>query len=685
MPHKLSLRTKLYVPLAILSLIIIFFSSITIYENYQKVSHYKRLKRETFFMVKVSVLIHNIQKERGLSIGYLNSDTFQTKLIQQRERTDRSYKQVISYIHSHPVIYTKQLMQTLSNTVSLESIRKSIDNHTADTQEVFRHYSQINQTLLHGITIISNDFYHPTITKDILAYTNLLYMAEYRGKERANGLLIVGQTDPSPAVLTHFAQNIAVAKEHEELFLQYADMAIAHSYKKLLHSPDMLQIQAIETEIFQHSRTHFTDQKAWFEIMSKIINRLDEMGNQIQTSLKTSIVNLYNQSQKRFSLVLFLSFLTLLVVAGAVYIFAAMIKEEKRKHLISQKYIISSMTDLKGNIIDVSQAFCDISGYTREELIGKPHNIVRHPETPREVFKELWSNLKKGKSWSGKIKNRTKDGGFYWVYANVEPFFDATGNITSYISTRIDITEQELLSQKFDEERQKRMDTEAMMAQQSRLAQMGEMLSMIAHQWRQPLAAISSTSSTIYFKTQQPECDREQIASLAKKITEFTQHLTATIEDFRNFFKPDKTKVLTDFQKITQRVINIIESSLTNRNIDLQIEIKEVVSFESFENELMQVVLNLVKNAEDALIDNNIENPLIMIHIDGKTIRVCDNAGGIDKSIIDKIYDPYFSTKMQKDGTGLGLYMSKLIIEKNCKGKLLHENRDGGACFSIIL
>ena len=99
----------------------------------------------------------------------------------------------------------------------------------------------------------------------------------------------------------------------------------------------------------------------------------------------------------------------------------------------------------------------------------------------------------------------------------------------------------------------------------------------------------------------------------------------------------------------------------------------------------MQVILNLVKNSEDTLIDNHIENPRINILIDGRTIRICDNAGGIDDAIIDKIYDPYFSTKMQKDGTGLGLYMSKIIIEKNCGGKLLHENKDGGACFTVMI
>ncbi len=684
MTHKLSLRTKLYVPLAILS-IIIFFSTMTIYESYEKVSYYNRLKRETFFMVKIAALVHNIQKERGLTTGYINSGKFKEKLMQQREHTDRSYKKITSYIRSHPATYTKTLATIIAKAASLDTIRKNVDEHTAVTENIFKRYSQINREMLHGITLMSNDFYQPDITKEILAYTNLLYMAEYRGKERANGLLIVGEANPSPVILKHFAQNIAVAKEHEHLFLQYADKTVANSYMQLMHSSDVEKIHTIEEEIFQYNKSlHITPQE-WFQIMTKMINRINEIGFQTQTGLKTSIVALYNQAQKKFTLVLFLTFLTLVVVVGAVYIFATMIKEEKLKHLISQKYIISSMTDRKGNIIDVSQAFCDISGYTREELIGKPHNIVRHPETPREVFKEMWSKLKKGKSWSGKVKNRTKDGGYYWVYAHIEPFFDQKGNITSYISTRIDITEQEKLAQQFDEERRKRMETEAMMAQQSRLAQMGEMLSMIAHQWRQPLAAISSTSGTIYLKTRQPECDREAIASLSKKITEFTQHLTATIEDFRNFFKPNKTKVYTDFKKITQRVINIIESSLINKHIDLQVEVKKVIGFESFENELMQVILNLVKNAEDALIDNHIENPRISILIDGRTIRICDNAGGIDDAIIDRIYDPYFSTKMQKDGTGLGLYMSKIIIEKNCGGKLLHENKDGGACFTVMI
>ncbi len=683
--HKLSLRTKLYVPLAILSLIIIFFSSITIYENFQKVSYYKKLKKETFFMVKIAALVHNIQEERGLTTGYLDSGKFKEQLIQQRKRTNKSYKQIISYIQSYHAAYTKNFANIIAGAVSLDPLRRSIDSRTTTTTEAFKRYSQINREMLHGITVISNDFYQPDITKQILAYTNLLYLTEYRGKERANGLLIVGQPDPSPMVLKHFAQNIAVAKEHEHLFLQYADIDETMHYKKLIRSTDALKIDTIEKEIFQHNHTLHTDPQTWFKIMTRMINHIDKIGTQIQSNLKTSIIALYNQSQNRFAMILVLSFLTLVVVSGAIYIFSIMIKEEKLKQLISQKYIISSMTDRKGNIIDVSQAFCDISGYTREELIGKPHNIVRHPETPKEVFKEMWSKLKKGKSWSGKVKNRTKDGDFYWVYANIEPFFDQKGNIVSYISTRIDITEQEMLAEKFEEERRKRMETEAMMAQQSRLAQMGEMLSMIAHQWRQPLAAISATSGTIYLNTRQPECNREAIASLSKKITVFTQHLSTTIEDFRNFFKPNKTKVHTDFKTITQRVINIIESSLINKNIDLHVEVKEVVSFENFENELMQVILNLIKNAEDALIDNHIENPRITVLIDGRTIRVCDNAGGIDNAIIDKIYDPYFSTKMQKDGTGLGLYMSKIIIEKNCGGKLLHENKDGGVCFTVIV
>jgi len=141
----------------------------------------------------------------------------------------------------------------------------------------------------------------------------------------------------------------------------------------------------------------------------------------------------------------------------------------------------------------------------------------------------------------------------------------------------------------------------------------------------------------------------------------------------------------TDYKQIVDNVLSIINSSLKNNQIDFKIDIKELVELTTYENEIKQVLLNLIKNAEDALIEREIPNPTIEIFIDKNKLVVSDNAGGIPDNILEKVFDPYFSTKTKKDGTGLGLYMSKVIIEKHCCGKLSVTNTKDGASFTIIL
>ena len=232
-------------------------------------------------------------------------------------------------------------------------------------------------------------------------------------------------------------------------------------------------------------------------------------------------------------------------------------------------------------------------------------------------------------------------------------------------------------------------ENQKQLLQQSRLAQMGEMISMIAHQWRQPLAAISSTSSTILLKSKLNKLDKESTIELASRINEYSRHLSNTIEDFRNFFKADKKQDISNFSVMIDNVISIVKPSLDNKKITIIKDIKHKKPFKTYPNELKQVILNLVKNAEDALIENKIEVPYIKIKTyqkGGKVIlEVSDNAGGIPKSVLPKIFDPYFSTKKKKDGTGIGLYMSKIIIEDHCKGKISAYNDKEGAVFEIEL
>ena len=229
----------------------------------------------------------------------------------------------------------------------------------------------------------------------------------------------------------------------------------------------------------------------------------------------------------------------------------------------------------------------------------------------------------------------------------------------------------------------------AQLLQQSRLAQMGEMISMIAHQWRQPLSAINAVSGNLTLKAKLDKLDNDTVIELGEKISDYSQHLSSTIDDFRDFFKPNKEKREAAFNDLIKNVLNIVEDSIINQNIELITELNSKNTFNTYPNEIKQVILNLIKNAEDILLEKKIENPCIKIKTyddeNNSYLSVEDNGGGIPKDIIDKIFDPYFSTKTKKNGTGLGLYMSKTIIEEHCNGKLIASNSDTGAKFTIIL
>ena len=212
---------------------------------------------------------------------------------------------------------------------------------------------------------------------------------------------------------------------------------------------------------------------------------------------------------------------------------------------------------------------------------------------------------------------------------------------------------------------------------------------MIAHQWRQPLTAISSTVSTLSLDIMMDNYNEEFFKDQLEKISSYSQHLSSTIDDFRNFSKQDKKMQETTLAELVENTFSITRPSLESKSIILTTNYNCKKKVITYPNELKQVILNLIKNAEDILLENKIKNPKITIETscnDGYCIlSVEDNAGGIPENIIDKIFDPYFSTKKAKDGTGLGLYMSKTIIEDHCGGKLIALNGASGAIFKIRL
>jgi len=240
-------------------------------------------------------------------------------------------------------------------------------------------------------------------------------------------------------------------------------------------------------------------------------------------------------------------------------------------------------------------------------------------------------------------------------------------------------------------EHQKKMlkTKEILLQKQSRLAQMGEMISMIAHQWRQPLSAIATVSASMEINAELGRVNNEHIIEQTRKIASYINHLSTTINDFRDFFKPDKAMEPVLLGQLINATLAMINSSIKNNNINVIQKLDDEVEFMTYANEIKQVLLNLLKNAEDALTIKGVENPTIMIATFNEpnfvNLIVQDNAGGVPVEIIRKIFDPYFSTKENKNGTGIGLYMSRSIIEEHCGGELTVENKRDGAAFKIRL
>ena len=346
---------------------------------------------------------------------------------------------------------------------------------------------------------------------------------------------------------------------------------------------------------------------------------------------------------------------------------------------IVDKQVILSRTDAKGKILKVSSAFCKINGYKSTELVGKTHALLKHPDTSKELIDNLWETISAGYIWTGELKNIKKNGDFYWVETSIHPNFDNMGQIISF-----DAISQDITSKKVIESQQN------LLIEQSKHAAMGEMISMIAHQWRQPLQAVSILVQKIPLtKMMGTQITDELIDSVVSDVGVQLQYMSKTIDDFRDFFKPNRQKEVIDISVVLNKSVDFLGYLLKANSIKLNIENKMEIEVYVYLNEIVQALINIIKNSCDALNEKAIENKIINISTrkDSEFIYIIieDNAGGIPNNVIGKIFEPYFSTKTNKNGTGLGLYMCKTIIEQHSNGFIFVENSDIGAKFTIKL
>jgi PAS domain S-box-containing protein len=362
-----------------------------------------------------------------------------------------------------------------------------------------------------------------------------------------------------------------------------------------------------------------------------------------------------------------------------------------------EKSSIVSKTNTDGIITFVNDEFCKISEYSQQELIGKSHNIVRHPDVPIELFEELWETIEGGKTYKTTIKGLSKYGSIFYLNTTIIPIINQKNIITEYIAIRYDIT-QEIQSQIQQEELEEALREQKSLFMQSRFASLGQMLANIAHQWRQPLSELNLVLFSL--KKSAEKQDYDKVGAYYKKSKELTKSMSQTIEVFSDFFNPNKVHQKFHLTVAVEDAIRILKDDLKSEGVEFFTDFEDVY-VNGISNELTQVVVNLLLNAKDAFAQQDkIRKKSIYKVIKKIKIRVSksyvginsyaliiieDNAGGIPEKYIEKIFEPYFSTKHASVGTGIGLFISNLIIQQSLQGKIEVINTKKGAKFTITI
>lgn len=509
----------------------------------------------------------------------------------------------------------------------------------------------------------------------------------------------------TPVIINNINYGIIIININVEGLLKYLQDSHLH-YVNLIYDDGEIIVNKYDKYNWSRDFKLDSDIHTLFPYLPKNFDNLDLVGNEefyiqklpIDTRNKIYII-LQQKELKLYDLldedlnqnIIFLIFLILIFLPISYYLSNYIensyqkkleMKEElqKLRTAIEHSPISVVITNKEGKIEYVNPYFSKITGYSESEAIGENPRILKSELTSSSEYKELWKTLESKKTWKGTFKNVDKKGEEFWETALITPIFDEYDEIINYLAIKQEITKEVYLKEELK-------NKENMMIAQSRHAAMGEMISMIAHQWRQPLSTISMISTNTLMDIELGTVNNSTLKEQSESILTQINYLSKTIEDFRDFFKPNKEKEIIDPRKIVEETLSIMDKTLEKRNIHVKVNANYASNIEVYSRELLQVLINLLKNAQEAFENKEIDNKSIELSISEEDdiikIEVSDNAGGIDESILEKVFEPYFSTKDERTGTGLGLYMSKTIVEKHFKGILEVSNNKEGASFCI--
>jgi PAS domain S-box-containing protein len=327
--------------------------------------------------------------------------------------------------------------------------------------------------------------------------------------------------------------------------------------------------------------------------------------------------------------------------------------------------LIVAITDVRGDIIFANKKFCEISKYTLQELIGQNHRIVSSNYHPVEYYREMYRTIAHGKVWRGEFKNRAKDGSIYWMDSTIVPLMNEQGKPYRYVSFRIDITE--------------RKKTEEWIRRADKVAAVEQLASAIAHEIRNPLAAIQWSVQALESRTNE---DNERI----RLITTELERIDSIVEQFLLLAKPHTVSFQnSDITGVLGIAVSLMRIQARKKNIKILTEFENDIPIVCCDqNQLEQVFINILKNAIEAMPDGgHISVQLKKDDLQGVVIRFIDEGVGIPEELISNIGDPFYTTK--KKGTGLGLMVSEKIIRAHQGNLSISSELNKGTVVEIIL
>ncbi|RXJ65367.1 hypothetical protein CRV08_15355 [Halarcobacter ebronensis] len=411
------------------------------------------------------------------------------------------------------------------------------------------------------------------------------------------------------------------------------------------------------------------------------------VGENLKELYKTIELKKYNSERSLNGKISDLIFLSVIIAIMFFFFSIFLVKKiekllinyQKRADIESNKYQAlyqhSNDSFLLANrnfeIVDANPKSTTLANLNKEELLSKSLKIF-FPQIDFEKVQIQPSGYYRTEFLDHLENKKTVEFTFVWIdIENEKIIFASIRDITERIN---------LISEKREQEQ--------ILIQQSKMAAMGEMIGNIAHQWRQPLSHISGLFMDISSAYSYKELDDKYLDKVINEADDIIEYMSHTIDDFRNFFNPNKIKENFLISEALYNAIKIIKSSFAFHGIEIDIKVDSESPIYGYANEYSQVILNIFSNAKDIFIERNISNPKITIEIvkrNGKTcLSITDNAGGIREDTLERIFEPYFTTKYDC-GRGIGLYMSKIIIEKNMEGTIKVSNTKEGARFEICI